>query len=101
VNGFSPLTCEIYPYDLGKYTFHYAEIAINELGDDWRLPTKEELHIMYLNKNEVGAFALVSYWSDYDFNKDYALAVNLKNGIRHNTSKRNLCYVRPVRSITI
>lgn len=97
------LKFEVYPYDLGKYTWNYAKIATNELGSDWRLPTIEELNLMYLNKNEVGAFAPVSYWSDGGAVPmiEYAWAQNFSNGHQYSTKKSSSHYVRPVRSITI
>ena len=30
---------------------------------DWRLPTKDELNMMYLKKDEIGGFANNNYWS--------------------------------------
>lgn len=32
-------------------------------NDRWRLPTKEELNKMYLNKDEIGGFSSGLYWS--------------------------------------
>lgn len=96
-----PQKLEVYPQDLGRYTLHYAKIATNELGDNWRLPTPEELHVMYLNKNEIGTFSPVSYWSDGDFIMDYTYVKNFNNGHQYATKNNNYHYVRPVRSITI
>ena len=31
--------------------------------DDWYLPSKDELHELYLNKNQIGDFSSVYYWS--------------------------------------
>lgn len=58
--------------DLGKMGWDEAIIACAKLGDGWRLPTKDELNILYKNKNKIGGFSRDrdSYWSstveDYD-----------------------------------
>ena len=36
------------------------------LGKGWRLPTKEELNILYQNKNNIGGFVENNYWSSTD-----------------------------------
>lgn len=43
-----------------------ANDACQKLGDGWRLPTKEELNIIYKNKDKIGGFAPASYWSSSD-----------------------------------
>lgn len=43
-----------------------AKKACEELGRGWRLPTKDELNTLYLNKDKIGGFANTSlcvYWS--------------------------------------
>ena len=40
-----------------------AKVACNRLGSGWRLPTKEELNTLYLNKDKIGGFAGSYYWS--------------------------------------
>ena len=36
--------------------------ACTDLGNGWRLPTKDELNLMYLNKDKIGCFQFI-YWS--------------------------------------
>lgn len=40
-----------------------ARKACANLGPGWRLPTKDELDIMYQSKDKVGGFASDGYWS--------------------------------------
>jgi hypothetical protein len=40
-----------------------AKKACASLGPGWRLPTKDELDILDLNKDKVGGFASDGYWS--------------------------------------
>jgi hypothetical protein len=55
---------EIAQNDLSeKMTGKDAKKICDELGDDWRLPTKEELNILYTNKDKIGGFVYGNYWS--------------------------------------
>ena len=40
-----------------------AKEACTELGDGWRLPTKDELNQLYNKKNKIDCFKNYSYWS--------------------------------------
>ena len=46
-----------------------AKAACAKLGEGWRLPTKDELNLLYQNKDKIGGFsAAVSYWSSTEGN---------------------------------
>jgi hypothetical protein len=48
---------EVYTHDLPKtMTFLNAVKAVENLGNDWRIPTKAELVMMYERKDEIGNF---------------------------------------------
>ena len=93
------LKFEVYPQDLGKYTWNYAKIVCNELDDGWRLPTREELSLMYLNKNKIGGFAAAYYWSSSELNVNYAWFQYFFNGNQNYNGKANPYYVRAVRDL--
>lgn len=60
------LPFEVYPHDLPKLmTYLEADKAVKELGDGWRIPTLEELRLMYKNKDKIGGFCTEDYGSDY------------------------------------
>ena len=40
-----------------------AERACESLGDGWRLPTKDELNILFKGKDVIGGFKDGPYWS--------------------------------------
>ena len=42
--------------DLGLMNWEDAKKACADLGDGWRLPTKDELNILYENKAKIGGF---------------------------------------------
>lgn len=46
-----------------KMTWSYASIACRSLGDGWRLPTSDELNIIYQNKSSIGGLIDDYYWS--------------------------------------
>ncbi len=48
---------EVMTEDLGRMTWDDAKEACANLGDGWRLPTKDELNILYENKHKIVIFA--------------------------------------------
>ena len=81
-----------------------AVAACAGLGGDWRLPTKEELNEIYLNRYLIGGFTKSStniYWSSTEY-KDYnfinAWCQDFSTGSQVNLAGKNYpCYVRAVR----
>jgi hypothetical protein len=55
---------EVAQYDLQKkLNFIDARKGCYELGEGWRLPTKDELNVLYLNNDKLGNFKDDNYWS--------------------------------------
>jgi hypothetical protein len=54
---------EIMTEDLGEMNWDYAAKACSNLGNGWRLPTLEELRILFENKDKIGGFTENTYWS--------------------------------------
>ena len=92
------LKFEVYPKDLGEHTWKDAKKVCEDLGDGWRLPTREELHLMWLNRDIIGGFAAAIYWSSSELNSNYAWPQLFSNGSQYNGSKDNTFYVRAVRA---
>jgi len=93
---------------IGQYNWGQANDQLKLLNSlnykgysDWRLPTKDELNVLYLNKDFVGGFSTYLYWSSSEYNADYAWYQNFTNGGQNYGSKLNYGYVRCVRSLTI
>ena len=53
-----------------KYIWKNAKAICATLGPGWRLPTKEELYILYQNKNKIGNFSKYGYWSSSTGNQE-------------------------------
>jgi len=85
-------------HNLGSMNWHEAKIACKKLGLGWRLPTKDELNMLYENKEEIGGFANVNYWSSTVFVNSSAWAQGFNNGSQFFDFKYFNLYVRAVRA---
>jgi hypothetical protein len=76
-----------------------ANAACAKLGTGWRLPTIQELKIMYLNRNKIGGFSSELYWSslEYDYGRSGAWYLSFFDGYQYNHSKHYKILVRAVR----
>lgn len=91
------LKFEVYPKDLGQHNWEDAKKICEDLGDGWRLPTREELHLMWLNKDD--SFAAAYYWSSSEYSNYNAWHQNFYNGNQFYYVKNNTYYVRAVRDV--
>ena len=91
---------EVMTEDLeGKMTWEDAMKACADLGDGWRLPTKDELNTLYQNKDKIGGFADYGYWSSTELDNDYAWLQYFFNGYQSSGYKKHFgYYVRAVRA---
>jgi hypothetical protein len=99
---------EIMNKDLENVTLETAVRIAKEIGDGWRLPTYEELIIMYNNRKEIGNFKENTYLSSSswvnEFYKEIVYVINFAKGKgkKYNYQKVNsendkFLYVRLVR----
>jgi hypothetical protein len=88
---------EILTQDLGKMKWEDAMKACADLGDGWRLPTKDELNILYENKEKIGGITNGYYWSSTEYGNDDAWEQVVSNGNQDCGNKNNSNYVRAVR----
>jgi hypothetical protein len=75
-----------------------AKVACAKLGEGWKLPTKDELNLLYQNKDKIGDFADYDYWSSTESNNDSAWEQDFDTGIQYNYYEDYKCYVRAVRA---
>jgi hypothetical protein len=66
--------------------------------DDWYLPSKDELFILYTNRIVIGGFASSSYWSSSEVSTGSAMLHGFSSGIQGSGGKGYLANVRAVRS---
>lgn len=65
---------------------------------DWRLPTKDELNSLYLQKGVVGGFANFYYWSSTVNSATGSWQQNFRNGAQSSYNIGAANWVRPVRA---
>jgi hypothetical protein len=68
------------------------------LGKGWRLPTKDELKILFQNRYKIGC-STTSYWSSTEFNVENAWWQFFLNGSQEYSSKWIYQNVRAVRTL--
>ncbi len=84
-----------------KACYDYSITVNDVLYDDWFLPSKSELDLMYTNlyKNGEGSFAdSIFYWSSSEHSDDYAWNQNFSNGNQYYRPRYNSYRVRPIRA---
>ena len=92
---------EVYPKNLdGAYSWNDAIAACEALGDGWHLPTKEELNLLFSNKEKIDGFKEGDYWSCSEYSTASAWAqywLSGNPGAQGNVGKTSAYYVRAVR----
>jgi hypothetical protein len=89
--------------ELNFYDKKSLDGALQEhLGHRWRLPTLEELNILYRNKEKLGGFTNGFYWTSnaYEKKRDYIISSWSKNflhGSELERDKYSRCFARAVR----
>ena len=83
--------------------------SCDNLGDGWRLPTIEELQIMYENKEKIGGFQTKEgqdqpsscyYWSSTEVDEKKAKYIHFFEGMTGDSYKKAMYFnARAVRSI--
>lgn len=84
--------------EAGELDWTAAIIAASAYGSGWRLPTKDELNLLYQQKTVVGGFANDSYWSSTENNRNLVGYQYFPDGNQDNASKSNTLRVRAVRA---
>ena len=84
--------------NLGYMNWDEAKIACKKLGTGWRLPTKDELDMLYENREEIGGFANNYYWSSSEDDFNFAWLQDFLVGLQTSNSKSLAYYVRAVRA---
>ena len=85
-----------FPNDMNWYD---ARKACAALGKGWRLPTKAELNILYQNKDKIGGFAVIIYWSSTEIDNSVVCAQGFTNGRLFNDKVDVKDAVRAVKSL--
>lgn len=90
-------------YEVAQYDFPIqmnwddAKKSCTELGNGWRLPTIDELQLLYFNKNKSVEFADRNYWCS-KATRYNALSLNFFTGDQENENKLYTNNVRAIRT---
>ena len=92
----------------GAANWSDAEAMVNDASkhdsngakfNDWRLPTKDELNLIFLQKESIGGFNLgMSYWSSTEYDNYDAWVQNFSYGNLFFHNKDSTHFVRAVRA---
>jgi len=75
-----------------------AKVACAKIGEGWKLPTKDELNLLYQNKDKIGDFADYDYWSSTENSTNYAWLQSFYDGSQIDYGKSSPNNVRAVRA---
>ena len=75
-----------------------AKKGCETLGNGWRLPTKDELNILYQKKEKIGGFKVTFYWSSTEVASNVAWLQGFGSGVQHGNVKSEELFVRAVRA---
>ena len=89
---------EVMTEDLGRMNWYEAKKACKNLGDGWRLPTKDELNLLFQNSGKIGGFANVIYWGSAESGGSNAWKQSFFIGYQGFSNKSSYGYVRAVRA---
>ena len=91
---------EIMAEDLGQIEWDEVNQKCAELGDKWRLPTKEELNLLYINKESIGGFDNYEYWSsEQEGAQNDAWVQFFGNGYQYTNDEAEIPNARLVRDL--
>ena len=91
---------EIMAEDLGQMEWDEVNQKCAELGDKWRLPTKEELNLLYINKETIGGFDNYEYWSsEQEGAQNDAWVQFFGNGYQYTNDEAEIPNARLVRDL--
>ena len=84
--------------DLGEMTWNEAMEACADLGVGWRLPRRNELQVLYNNRDKIGGFDGSNYWSSTEKNNNDVYYHSFVIDFQSITDKYSSFCVRAVRA---
>lgn len=89
---------EVAKYAESEDTWEDAIKFCIDIGKGWHLPTKEELNILYKNKDKI-KYKNYIYWSSTEADSQYAWAQSLSDGEQGKNKKNTIRTYFPVRTV--
>jgi hypothetical protein len=91
------ISIEVFPYDLGIMPWQESVEACQKLEGDWRLPTRSELNLLFINRDNSFSFTN-SYWSSTTGDDETIWVQQFFYGSQMLADKSKLFNIRPVRN---
>lgn len=66
--------------------------------NDWFLPSRDELNLMYQNNGVIGGFGTSDYWSSSEYDNGYAWFKSFNSGYQYDNNKNFSRSVRAIRA---
>ncbi|MDA3890275.1 MAG: FISUMP domain-containing protein [Salinivirgaceae bacterium] len=83
---------------MGIAARHCSDLVLSGY-EDWYLPSRDELNILYINRVAIGGFSTGLYWSSTEYNSDASWAQDFSNGYQYEESLKSDTYnVRAIRT---
>jgi hypothetical protein len=76
----------------------YSVTVDGIIYDDWYLPSKYELGMLFFQKDNIGEFAEYNYWSSTELSRVSAWCQNFRHGVQTNQDKSMPFAVRAIRA---
>lgn len=81
-------------------SWHAAMELFEDDPNGWRLPTKDELYLIYKHRDKIGGFAAGDYWSSSEYSSSFAWYQPFTTGFQYDYGKHYNLRVRAVRETT-
>lgn len=82
----------------GRYAANLCDQLVLNGFSDWFLPSKDELHALFLQKDEVGGFTDGFYWSSSEHGEGSAWEQAFNSGTQYYVNKNFPIQVRAIRA---
>lgn len=89
---------DVLSVDVANVNFEEANQACASLGAGWRLPTVDELNMLYTNKDAIGGFVNGFYWGSTEIVPGSPCIQGFLNGKQAKDAVVYIFHVRPVRT---
>jgi hypothetical protein len=83
----------------GLMSWDFAMEFCKKMGDDWMLPNKEQLYLMYKKKEYLKMLPLYGYWTRDEHDKKNAHYQYFFTGTQYILDKKVPSFARPIRKI--
>ncbi|MCX8124813.1 MAG: InlB B-repeat-containing protein [Spirochaetes bacterium] len=81
----------------GQYAAKLCASMIYNNYNDWYLPSKDELNLLFQYKSSIGNFTSYNYWSSSEYTQSRAWCQNFGTGAQSTQYKNNTYRVRAIR----